>query len=100
MVGKYKDLTTALPAMIEVLGDKDSDVSKLMIVEMLELYYNCKACKSVKKAGCGNFRKVHKSKSRFRYQIECAIQIDGSSRDGQPENVCLILEMMALTMDS
>jgi hypothetical protein len=34
MVGKYKDLTTALPAMIEVLGDKDSDVSKLMIVEM------------------------------------------------------------------
>jgi hypothetical protein len=83
MVGKYKDLTTALPAMIEVLGDKDSDVSKLMIVEMLELYYNCKA--SVKKAGCGNFRKVHKSKSRFRYQIECAIQIDGSSRDGQPE---------------
>jgi hypothetical protein len=51
--------------MIEVLGDKDSDVSKLMIVEMLELYYNCKACKSVKKAGCGNFRKVHKSKSDF-----------------------------------
>jgi hypothetical protein len=45
MVGKYKDLTTALPAMIEVLGDKDSDVSKLMIVEMLELYYNCKACR-------------------------------------------------------
>jgi hypothetical protein len=65
MVGKYKDLTTALPAMIEVLGDKDSDVSKLMIVEMLELYYNCKACKSVKKQDVATFEKYTNQSQDF-----------------------------------
>lgn len=65
MVGKYNDLTAMIPSMIQLLGDKNSDVSKLMIVEMLELYYSCKSCKSVKTQDVATFEKYTKQSQEF-----------------------------------
>jgi hypothetical protein len=47
LVGKSESLSTALPDMVQSLGEKDSSLSKVMVIEMLGIYYT--GCRTVKK---------------------------------------------------
>jgi hypothetical protein len=60
-VGKRKSFNKALPDMVQSLGEKDSSLSKVMVIEMLGIYYT--GCRTVKKQDLHTFE-TYKSKAR------------------------------------